>query len=1128
MHWVRRARAGLLGAGILFLAVAPAHAKSAHRAAHAAPRGSSKKSAGPSRSAPKARAVPVKASTTSAAGASKVSSTPSTLAPMTEPKLADAFATTQLLAPGETRHSPAQFAWVERHHVDMDARADAKRDEALDKLKKLLVSADNASRPELMFRFAELLWAKAKFLEVKAMTAWDAQLDAWHKRGGKGAEPVLAHLPDAQKSETLARQCVGMYQKIIAGYPGYPRRDEVLYDLAGALVETHDGKGAEVAYERLLKEFPASDFLADAWLQLGERYFNSNRLPEATRAYTNAAATQKPRIYAYALYKLAWCDYNRKAFPAALDKLKKVIAYARDTDAAVATDGAVASRDRIQLREEALSDMVRVYADMNATDAAFGFFGGELAAAKGAQYLARLARIYHGQGKYTEEIAVVGKILDMDPDGPEAPQSQGAIVSAYAELGKPADLRRAVRVLIDTYAPEGPWARHNDGNQALLANAATVVESQLAALVTEQHRTAQTTQLTENYQLARDLYKEYLDKFAHNTRAYTFRFYYAELLFELKDFAAAAEQYVLVGEAKAGGEFAKQAAYGAVVAWDHVVEGVRASLGKKLDAAAPGKTRAKLAAVADVTALVKGDKLAPEPLSDAEEKLVAACDAFVALVPQDAEALKVRFKAARLYYNHREFDDAAERFDAVIAAAPQDNLARLSASAILESFNARENWALLAFWGRRFLGNKKLVADAGLRAKAVDCVEGAAFNTVHFVYEPKGDLVDVAARYEAFVKEFPTSKYAPVALYNAAVNYDKAGLFDKSMAALNTMLAGKNSKDANRGKALLMQAALYERLGQFEHAAESYEGYASEVKTGDGRADALYNAAQLRDSLGQYNQAIASLNMYAHDYPKNKDADEVMWKLGALWESKKDYHAAWAHYSNLAKTYGHKDAARALCSELHAVQALQASGKEKDAVPHYATMVAAYNKLGNSQKTDVCAREAAALASFQALEPQRIAYEALGLAGSDAQMARNVVKKLELAQQLQKRYTDVVAIGNGTYAVASLYRIGSVYQHLAQALQSSRCPAQLSTDECSVYQSALQDKAFPLEEKAVEALHRALSTAYELGMYNTWLTRAQDALKTYEPTKFPEAHAYPLAVGEMTRARLELVGEENL
>ena len=106
------------------------------------------------------------------------------------------------------------------------------------------------------------------------------------------------------------------------------------------------------------------------------------------------------------------------------------------------------------------------------------------------------------------------------------------------------------------------------------------------------------------------------------------------------------------------------------------------------------------------------------------------------------------------------------------------------------------------------------------------------------------------------------------------------------------------------------------------------------------------------------------------------------------------------------------------------------------------------------------------------------------------------------------------ALLQGDYGIASLYRIGFIFQHLAQEMFATPCPKKLDEDQCAIYQAALQETAFPLEEKAIEAYDKAMAKGYELGLYNDWLAKAQDAMRTYEPGRFPEIHEYDLIASE--------------
>src|SRR5690606_28013884 len=112
-----------------------------------------------------------------------------------------------------------------------------------------------------------------------------------------------------------------------------------------------------------------------------------------------------------------------------------------------------------------------------------------------------------------------------------------------------------------------------------------------------------------------------------------------------------------------------------------------------------------------------------------------------------------------------------------------------------------------------------------------------------------------------------------------------------------------------------------------------------------------------------------------------------------------------------------------------------------------------------------CPLEAVATASFHMVEADYQAYMAINLDGTEKQMGEKLIKKLQLIDDLQKRYVAVLGLGQGDYGIAALYRIGTVFQDLARKIFATPCPKRLDEDQCMIYQAALQEKAFPLEEK---------------------------------------------------------------
>jgi hypothetical protein len=55
-----------------------------------------------------------------------------------------------------------------------------------------------------------------------------------------------------------------------------------------------------------------------------------------------------------------------------------------------------------------------------------------------------------------------------------------------------------------------------------------------------------------------------------------------------------------------------------------------------------------------------------------------------------------------------------------------------------------------------------------------------------------------------------------------------------------------------------------------------------------------------------------------------------------------------------------------------------------------------------------------------------------------------------------------------------------------------------------MYRGELETLALPLEDKATEALEKALEKAYELGVYSQWTLAAQDQVNRFRPGAYAQ------------------------
>ncbi|HZA51032.1 MAG TPA: tetratricopeptide repeat protein, partial [Myxococcaceae bacterium] len=266
----------------------------------------------------------------------------------------------------EERKGPSALPPAPRKEFDAakEELADKKRDEAIEQLKRIIprIQDGTPQKADLLFQLSELYWEKQRYLALKANLRFSdeiARVAQARERGERLPDPKL----DVRQSEQYRSETMRLYEAILRDYPAYARKDEVLFSLGYNLYELGKRDEAIKRYEELSRNYPDSKFLADAYVQLANHWFENNNLLKARENYEKALKTNKPEIYAYALYKLAWCDYNAREYEAGLKRFQGVVDYAEKH-----------GRELSDLKTEALRDMVVTYARLNRAKDAVEYF----------------------------------------------------------------------------------------------------------------------------------------------------------------------------------------------------------------------------------------------------------------------------------------------------------------------------------------------------------------------------------------------------------------------------------------------------------------------------------------------------------------------------------------------------------------------------------------------------------------------------------------------------------------------------------------------------------------------------------------------------------------------------------
>jgi len=977
-------------------------------------------------------------------------------------------------------------ATQEQQSAALRQQAHDARMESIARLKELITTTNptGETKAEMLLRLADLYFEEGRSLYLDEMAKNQEATDSCFNTPGCD---VAAIRPNNTGSKEWQDRSIKLYKQILSAYPTYSRADDAIFYLGQALSDTGEADQAADAFKKLVSTYPESDHVADAYVLIGEYWFDKNEAFKALQAYQRAAAYKESDKYNFALYKLSWCYYNVSEYEKAIETMKQVVTNSTTTSTTAKTG--------IQLQEEALKDLVRFYADAGNLDDAIAYFTKLGKKELVRDVIKRLASTYMEQGKFEQAITTYRRLIAEDPQGAYAPEYQNEIIGAYTKIGNKQETVNAIETLLKTYGKSSSWAKANASNPDAVKQAGEFIEKNLRTValnyLLEAKKLKTGSSATQAYNLAEQAFKTYLNEFPSSTYIYDMRNSFAELLYTVKKYDEAYDQYMLIVKIDPKGKYSQFSARSAIFAADEMIK----TEGKSETSGGPGTK-----------------KYDPLPLSPWEQKLLTALDQFTTLYPDHADTQTSIYRSAYLLYNKNQFKEASDRFRRVISMNPSAKKAEDAANLILDSFVATEDYNNLkevakAFYDQQGLGSAEFKKDV------YKIYENASLKLIEINFAKNQDQAAAAGSYWAFYQEFPTSENADLALNNASVYYNKLGRIKDEMKT-RLELIGKFPKSKYFKDQVAALGFNYESVGDFSQSADWYEKLFDLDNKHPGAADAIFSAAYFRRSLGQWEQSIKDYQKFITTYPDKPNINGINIDIGKIYEE----HERWTEASKVYLGFFTKPPPNASILEimfcrLHYGQLMDKIGLGAKVMQHWKDSVA-WLEDQKKKGADVSeGMEAYAQMLFILADAQFNTYMAMKIDGpagrsmpqkqSDKLLLEQLKAKTKAMGELDATYTAIVQAGAGEWGLASLVRLGQAYEDLANSLTNSWVPTYLTDAQKEIYVMTLQDRAYPQVEKAVAAYSLALDKAFELSLYNDQTALAARRLGELRPQEYP-------------------------
>lgn len=971
------------------------------------------------------------------------------------------------------------------------AMARQKRHESMDFLKDILANRapQGEQKAEMMLRLADLYFEEGRDIYLTEMKNYETAFDKCFNTPNCDTATVKQ---DDYVSESRKWQdrSIKLYKQILQSYPQYRRADEATFFLASALQDIGERDEAVKEFLRLVKTYPESTYTPDAYVQIGEYYFDNNNAYKALMAYQKAVRYKDSPKYSFAMYKLAWCYYNVGEYGKAIDTMKAVVAYSM-----TAQEGESNSQSRLSLQDEALKDLVRFFADAGNIDEAYAYFNKLGKKELIRSMLKRLATTYFEQGKFEECINTYRRLIAEDPQSPDAPGYQNEIILAYQKMGRKQETLAEIDRLLKQYGTGSSWARANSANQDAVKEAQDYLEKNLRTVAFNYHNEAKKlgtgASARETYDLAYTAYTVYLREFPESKYSYDVRYAFGELLYKLKKYDEAYEQYMKVVSIDPKGKHSMFCAESAIFAADEMI---------KVDQKA-GKD----------TAPEKGSTESVD-LTEWEKKMLAACDQFSKTYPEDKKTRNIIYKSAYLLYNHNQFKEASDRFRVVIGMDPKSKEAEQAANLILDSFNLVKDWKNLKEVSKAFYDQDGL-GSSSFKKEVYNIYERASFKLIETNFEKSKDEASAANAYMAFYAEFPNSEVADLALNNASVYFHNTNNVGKSMEARHTLIEKfPKSKFYNDQVAAL--GFDYESVADFGEAAKWYEKLFQLDPEHSGSADALYSAALFRKAMGEWQASIDNYQKFIKAYPSDDRTQGLNITVARVYEDNEKWsEAATIYYSYFTRPPETASLDEVMFSRLHYGLCLEKQGQDSKATKHYKESIAVYEKAMEAGGEKGPATEFTARMMLKVAQPELDSYVDMKISGpsgktsrkqTDKILTKQLVDKAKALQGVETTFAEIVKTGAGEWGLAALVDLGKAYENMGDSLTNSYIPDYLNDDQREMYTMGLEDKKYLQVEKATNVYAQALTKAYELNLYNENTAYATRRLAELRPDEFPE------------------------
>jgi len=652
-------------------------------------------------------------------------------------------------------------------------------------------------------------------------------------------------------------EAIAIYERLLAEYPNYERRDQVLYQMARAYDELGRTEEAMAVMQRLVGEFGYSRYSDEVQFRRGEYYFTRRKFREAEQAYeTIAAAGPRSDFYELALYKLGWTLYKQDFYEEALHHYNALLDY----KLSVGYDFDAAHEEEDERR---VTDTFRVislsFSNLGGPDVLAEYYSSYGNRSYEDRIYKNLAEFYFDKQRYNDAAVVYDSFVERYPYHRVSPEFSMRVVGIYEGGDFPKLVVESKKSFATKYGLQSAYWQHFDSGAR--PEVLGYLKTNLHDLANHYHALYQEPELEDekpaNYAEALVWYRAFLTSFPQDEQSPGINYQLADLLLENGAFGEAAREYERTAYEYAPHDRASAAGYAAIVAH-------RDQLKNAGEDEQPALKRATVDSALKFADTFPEHEHAPVVLSAASEDLFALEDFSGAVAA--GRTLIERYPAA---------DVTLRRTAWTVVAHSSFELADYQAAepayfAVLEVTPPEDE----------------------ARQSLVDNLAASIYKQAEQANEAQ-DYRAAAGHFLRISERAPTSSIRPAAEYDAAAALMKVQDWTAAATVLDGFRAAFPEHELNN-EATKQLAFVYREGGETSLAAAEYERVATEAADPELKREALLSAGELYEQAKDLDSALGVYERYVAEFAQPVDvAMETRSKVAEMYRTRGDearYH----------------------------------------------------------------------------------------------------------------------------------------------------------------------------------------------------------------------------------------------